>query len=329
MPHEWPSTPTETGTQPEAERAAGFRARAMLLACIVVFVCVVGELLASLAGLPARVAMIVGTTAGVLGGLLGAGPLVAAPALASDARRRAMIDRIARVARTDRASTFDELLEVEDDPALGPLARALHEALTGAHRDRLEAAALRREMAHKVEKESRKRTATLTHEAERDELTGLLNRRGFERALRMMIERAHRAGTEVTLLAIDMDRFKQLNDTCGHDAGDEALRMAGELIGAHTRDTDISARVGGDEFFIAFDHVDTEAAITIGERLIDLFSNHPVGRSMEVWPGMSIGVARLRADGAKDANDLRRIADEALYRSKREGRGRVSRPRAA
>ena len=313
----------------DSERAAGFRARAMLLCCLVVFTTIAGELVGSWWGMSERIALLAGACSGVLLGVFCSGPMVAAPAMASDAKRRAIIARITRLAKHDRDTTFDELLEFEHDAALGPLAEALHGALTSAHADRLEAAALRREMAHKVDKESRRRTARLTHEAERDELTGLLNRRGFERALGSMIERAIEGGTEVTLLAIDMDRFKQLNDTCGHDAGDEALRLAGELIGAHTRATDIGARVGGDELFVVFDHVSMEAALSIGERLIDHFTNHPTGRTMEVWPGMSIGVAGLRADRARDAEDLRRLADEALYQSKRDGRGRITRARAA
>lgn len=328
MPAEGPQN-EQLSAEGDARRAAGFRARALLLCCLVVFASAAGEAIASWVGVSARYALLAGACAGVLLGVLCAGPMVASPATASDAKRRAIIDRIARLARTDRDAEFDELLSFERDAALGPLARAVHTALTSAHRDRLEAAALRREMAHKVEKESRRRTATLTHEAERDELTGLLNRRGFDRALGEMIERARDAHTEVTLLAIDMDRFKQLNDTCGHDAGDEALRLAGELIRAHTRDTDIGARVGGDELFVVLDHVEMRAALSVGERLIEHFTSHPAGRTMEVWPGMSIGVAGLLADNALDAAGLRRLADGALYASKHNGRGRITRAKAA
>lgn len=331
MPADDHAKRTRTSAAPPAQESeAGFRARAMLVCVIVVSVAAAGQIVGALVGFSPGAALLSGCLLGVGAGVLLAGPLVGNAAQGSDTKRRAMITRIQRVAQADREELLDDLLECEQDIALGPLAKAVHDALTRAHADRLEAAALRREMAHKVEREAKKRTVTLEHEAERDELTGLHNRRGFDRGLGEMIEEAKETGEEIVLLAIDMDRFKLLNDTCGHEKGDEALRIAGELIKAHTRDGDLGARVGGDELFIVMRGVDAPTALGVGERLIGLFSNHPAGNGLPCpWPGMSIGLSRLIADGAEDAEDLKRLADEALYESKRNGRGRITLARAA
>jgi diguanylate cyclase (GGDEF)-like protein len=314
----------------KAPDEASLRARAVLLVVLIACAVGVGQIVSGLAGLTPGVSLLVGIVSGSVLGAVLVNRLVIERAEASDRKRKAIIARIARVARTDREELFDDLLICEQDAALGPLAKAVHDALTRAHKDRLEAAALRREMAHKVNRETSKRTATLTNEAERDELTGLYNRRGFDKRLNEVIERCRTQQEELVLLAIDMDNFKMLNDTCGHEKGDEALRIAGDLLRAHTRGDDFAARVGGDELFLALGNVDKARALGVGERLIDLFIKHPAGNGLPCdWPGMSIGVARLIADGAQDADDLKRIADEALYESKRAGRGRVTFARAA
>lgn len=309
---------------------ASLRARAVLLVVLIACAVGVGQIASGLAGLRPGAALLIGIVGASTLGVALINRLVVDRAEATDRKRRAMIERIERVARTDREERFDDLLECEKDAALGPLAHAVHDALTRAHKDRLEAAALRREMTHKVDRETSRRTATLTHAAERDELTGLLNRRGFERRLGEIIEDCRGTNEELVLLAIDMDHFKQLNDTCGHEKGDEALRIAGDLLRAHTRGDDFAARVGGDELFLVLRNVDGARARGVGERLIDLFVKHPAGNGLPCrWPGMSIGVAKLLGDRAEDADDLKRLADEALYASKRAGRGRITFARAA
>ncbi len=316
--------------QPISDDDASFVARSVLLSVLVVCIGAVGQIVGALIGFGPGVSLLGGCVLGIGSGIFLAQRLVVAPALASDAKRRAMIARIERVTRADREELFDDLLICSSDKALGPLAHAVHDALVRAHRDRLEAAALRREMVHKVDRETTKRTATLTTAAERDELTGLLNRRGFDRRLADTIDDARETGVEVTLLAMDMDRFKRLNDNHGHEKGDEALRIAGDLISAHTRDGDLGARVGGDELFLVLRDADAAAATDVGERLISLFTNHPAGSDLDgLWPGLSIGIARLLGDGAADADQLKKLADNALYQSKNNGRGRVTLARAA
>lgn len=311
--------PQEAGVHTQAALVVGF-------ACIG---CVVTQaVLGLLFGVDPRVAMAAGAVVGFIAGACCLGPMVIAPITATDRRRREMIARIERIARTDREELFEDLLTCSSDPALGPLAQALHSALTRAHADRLEAAALRREMAHRVERETGKRTRSLEHAAERDELTGLTNRRGFDRRLEELIAHAKETSTELALVALDMDRFKNLNDTCGHEKGDEALIIAGELLMAHTREGDLAARIGGDELFLVLAGADAERCSHVCARISDLFARHPAGSGIP-WPGMSFGVSFWHADKAQDTAHLKRMADEALYASKANGRGTVTFARAA
>jgi diguanylate cyclase (GGDEF)-like protein len=177
-----------------------------------------------------------------------------------------------------------------------------------------------------VEREARKHIAHLTTLSMTDELTGLANRRGFEQGLTKMVDRATREHAEIALLAIDLDNFKRLNDTCGHQKGDEALSIAGDLLQAHVRERDLAGRMGGDELFIALYGVDGRSAEAVAGRLIRLFASHPTACQPNVpWPSMSIGIALLREDQCQDARELRLYADQALYASKRAGRARASR----
>ncbi|MEO1129401.1 MAG: GGDEF domain-containing protein [Planctomycetota bacterium] len=267
-----------------------------------------------------------GTAVGVLFAIL----LVVMPATRAAADRTRMIARIESVAQADREASFDVLLAIDEEHELAELARAMHAALSSAHRDRLEAARVRREMNALVEREARKRYAHLTTLSMTDELTGLANRRGFERGLRALFDRSVRRGTELALLAIDLDHFKQLNDTCGHEKGDEALAAAGDLLQAHLRDGDLAGRMGGDELFVALYDVDGERAQRVANRLIECFSEHPAGEGLPCpWPGMSIGVSMRKLDGAGSPAELRRFADRALYASKRGGRSRATLFRSA
>jgi two-component system cell cycle response regulator len=140
-----------------------------------------------------------------------------------------------------------------------------------------------------------------------------------------MIERARRESCEVALVALDMDHFKQLNDTHGHAAGDQAISIVGELVRANLESGHIGARLGGDEFIIALFDADAERARQLVQRIMKLFQSHPaaIGRT---WPTLSAGVALLNADRAGNATELRRLADAALYTAKREGRNRVAMP---
>ncbi len=233
--------------------------------------------------------------------------------------------RLASIARVDREEAFADLLHLPADHPLADLARAAHDAARSAHADRLEAARLRRDMHVEVERSARRRTARLTKLSTTDDLTGLLNRRGFEEALDAAVAAAREQAREAALVAIDLDRFKALNDARGHEAGDAALRTAGEVLRANIRGEDLGGRMGGDELFLLLDGTDGRHAVEIAERIVRLFARHPAAREEgELWPGLSVGVATVLEGGARSGLELRRMADEALYASKRTGRGRIT-----
>jgi diguanylate cyclase (GGDEF)-like protein len=158
----------------------------------------------------------------------------------------------------------------------------------------------------------------------RDPLTGLLNRRGFEERLSEEVGRAQRYGAELSLLLVDIDHFKRVNDTFGHSAGDVALNLVASLLAQQRRASDVVARYGGEEFAVLAPHTAREGALTLGQRLCAAVREHPFrirGRLERL--SVSVGVATLsvRVDGAQEL--IFEAADRALYAAKREGRDRV------
>jgi diguanylate cyclase (GGDEF)-like protein len=158
----------------------------------------------------------------------------------------------------------------------------------------------------------------------RDPLTGCLNRRGFEQELDRTVARASRYGGEVSLLAIDVDHFKRVNDTYGHLAGDAVLRDLAHVIGGSARAGDLVARVGGEEFVMLLPHTDCESAGVVAERLLEKVRAHrcDVLRDDQRLT-VSIGIAAEQVLDDAVASALRARADEALYVAKRLGRDRV------
>lgn len=148
--------------------------------------------------------------------------------------------------------------------------------------------------------------------AGRDELTGVANRRSFNEALRREVSRARRSGRHLSLLMLDVDGLKRINDNGGHAAGDLAIQAVANACVESVRDTDQVARLGGDEFAVLLPDADDEEAASVGERVRRRLSEHPVGTgTLEV----SVGHAHLRP--AQDEQSLLERADRALYRNKR------------
>jgi diguanylate cyclase len=165
----------------------------------------------------------------------------------------------------------------------------------------------------------------LATEALTDALTGLPNRRHLDRALELELERTRRYDTPVSLALLDVDHFKNYNDTVGHPAGDEVLRAMAEAMGGELRTSDLLARYGGEEFALIMPGIGPEDATRAAERLRTMMASHPFPFG-EVQPGgrltLSAGVASSPAHG-ETASELLRRADDALYQAKREGRNRV------
>jgi diguanylate cyclase (GGDEF)-like protein/PAS domain S-box-containing protein len=156
--------------------------------------------------------------------------------------------------------------------------------------------------------------------AYRDPLTGLANRRQFMHRLAEELSRARRSDHVLALLLIDLDRFKSVNDSLGHLAGDELLAKVGERLAGLIRQGDIIARLGGDEFtIIATDLQNPNDALPIASRVLKAFSvayRLKGGYEIDILP--SIGIAHFPLDG-EDADSLTRYADIAMYRAKNRG----------
>jgi diguanylate cyclase (GGDEF)-like protein len=154
-----------------------------------------------------------------------------------------------------------------------------------------------------------------------DPLTGMFNRRGFAEATSRVIEREANAGRPVTVMIFDIDHFKSINDRFGHPAGDEILKLFATVVVNSLRITDLSGRVGGEEF-AALLPCTLEEAVVVAERVREAFEGSGiVDDSGPVATTVSIGVAGGPA--GTDLEVLLAAADTALYHAKRNGRNRV------
>lgn len=177
----------------------------------------------------------------------------------------------------------------------------------------------------------RKAEETMARLAYRDMLTDLPNRVSLQAALEIAYEAWEITNTPFAVIMMDLDGFKPVNDTYGHDAGDEVLKVIGARLANANRALDVAARLGGDEFAIVLnDCASVEIAAQIGQRLIDSVS-HPIGlrnRDAAVTVGASAGVAHVSA-GGKSADDVLMRADRALYAAKADGKNCVKIAQAA
>lgn len=167
--------------------------------------------------------------------------------------------------------------------------------------------------------------AQLERQALTDPLTGAPNRRAFEDEAMRAMARARRTGGPLAVGIGDIDHFKRVNDQHGHPAGDEVLRSLAKTIREAARNTDIVARIGGEEFGLLFPGAALEQAAQVAERIRLAVEAHPVvtpdGAALRIT--LSIGLADLRPDGHLD--DAMAAADGALYAAKEQGRNRVER----
>lgn len=171
-------------------------------------------------------------------------------------------------------------------------------------------------------REDNRRLAAL---ATTDPLTQLFNRRAFLERLTVELDRARRYGHTLSLLVVDVDHFKQINDTAGHLAGDRVLGDIGGMLQRAVRAVDLVARYGGEEFVVLLPETPLEGAVLFAERLRELLERQMfVGRGDEVVQlTVSVGVATFPATHVHSADDLFARADEALYRAKQQGRNKV------
>jgi len=165
--------------------------------------------------------------------------------------------------------------------------------------------------------------AELQQQVNEDALTGLFNRRYLDITIDRELARCHREGQPLSVLLLDIDHFKQINDTHGHPTGDRVLQQAAQLFAQQARVGDVACRYGGEEFLLLLPHMPLQAAIDKAERYRQAFAGLTAG-SVEhpVHATISIGVATFPGHGT-DAQALIAAADRALYQAKARGRNRV------
>jgi diguanylate cyclase (GGDEF)-like protein/PAS domain S-box-containing protein len=163
--------------------------------------------------------------------------------------------------------------------------------------------------------------AQLTRQAFHDGLTDLANRALFRDRLDQALARSGRSHEMLSVLLVDLDGFKQVNDSLGHDAGDELLRQVAQRFARLVRPSDTLARLGGDEFALLLDGAGEPQAVEVAGRLIESLEEPVPIAERELMLGASVGVV-LHAGGAANSDDLLRHADIAMYAAKEAGRGR-------
>jgi len=170
---------------------------------------------------------------------------------------------------------------------------------------------------------------SLRFQATHDPLTGIWNRRALFELLNVELERAVRESAPISLLLIDIDHFKRINDDCGHMAGDAILQEIAHRLSAAVRPYDLIGRYGGEEFMVAA-HLDAEGAAQLGERLRAAVSSTPIrSEHSAITATVCIGVANTSAPAECSLEKLVQAADLAMYRAKGDGRNRVEADRLA
>ena len=160
-----------------------------------------------------------------------------------------------------------------------------------------------------------------------DELTGVFNRREANRLLKQELSRSHRYGNRMSVMLLDIDHFKSVNDTYGHQIGDEVLKWFAEKLREGVRTVDLTARFGGEEFLVILPETDDKGAQIIAERTRRKIAESPFvrqlenGQKLEIPITVSVGVANINE--AESDIEILKTADKNLYRAKAEGRNRV------
>lgn len=216
--------------------------------------------------------------------------------------------------RNGRAGVFYLRTTGDDDP-LGPEDLEFARRVIGAAGPVLD-------RAYDFE-EALRRQDEMRQLAETDPLTGLYNRRAFRERLEGVLGRAERSGGVVACLMLDLDHFKRLNDTYGHDVGDRVLTQLADLLRREQRAMDVLARLGGEEFVVLLPETGLRGARIYAERILRKVSAATFGaKATPVQVTVSIGIATWPDERVTDADALLRLADQNLLRAKADGRNR-------
>ncbi len=213
------------------------------------------------------------------------------------------------------------LLESRELRSLSAALRAMTETLQDGQRELAQLNAALEDKVKERTQELEQANAELANLAQKDGLTGLFNRRASEERMDQEAVRHRRTGKPFSLLVLDIDHFKRINDTFGHAIGDEALRRVATGLQAHCRSSDFVARIGGEEFMLLLPETDLAGALETGEKLRCAISELPI-------PGVgmltvSVGAAQSQPEINQAIRSVLKAADDALYRAKHTGRNRV------
>jgi diguanylate cyclase (GGDEF)-like protein len=156
-----------------------------------------------------------------------------------------------------------------------------------------------------------------------DELTRLDNRRAFKEKAALKLNTARRYGVPVCCMALDIDLFKDINDTYGHEVGDAALVRLATILRQATRDSDVVCRYGGDEFILLLDHAELAQGRTVARRICEALARDELLTPEGVPVRLSVSIGLASYHPGQDLAGLLRAADQALYGAKRKGRGGI------
>ena len=231
-----------------------------------------------------------------------------------------LADQAERVSRTGLTSAL-KALPVGRSDEIGRIAKALHMMGVASTKGYLETQTLRRTMDQKIALATRRATNELSRLVMRDALTDLGNRRFLDTQKNELFDQASKSGRDLACVMFDLDHFKKVNDTLGHEAGDHLLVFLAGLIRAISRDEDLAIRLGGDEFLLLMPEVDANQAV----RVADTISKHFSRQAHTLFPevktlGLSFGVSSLKVDRCQDIRSMMRVADQRLYETKSSDR---------
>ncbi len=239
---------------------------------------------------------------------------------------RPLEDLVTKFKPLHRESRPEQLrtLPMDRHDEIGQIARTVHHLIAWTIREHVQSRQLRRTFDDQIGNAIAKATVNLEKLAMRDPLTGLGNRRFVDENLQQLVQTANDTETDLVVIVMDVDNFKQVNDTLGHATGDELLIFIASLTQAAIRSDDYAIRLGGDEFVLVMPGCNIEQASAITQRMTTLFTQHCQVAFTTADPvGLSVGMASLTTEQVSTAAELVDIADQRLYTAKRSGKNRM------
>jgi len=238
------------------------------------------------------------------------------------------IERLSRAARAFASGELETRVEIDRRDEIGELGRAFNGMADQLARSHNQLVRLNAELEDRVLQRTtdlEEANQQLREMASRDSLTGLYNRRHFNDMLSHYFAEARRYNTDLTCMMIDLDNFKRVNDTMGHQTGDELLRLTADIIHSSIRQSDLAVRYGGDEFAVLLPQTSPTDARASAERILSRFRVELAEKLPEAGiASLSIGLVSRDQDRPDSAVELVNLADEALYLAKAGGKNRIT-----